>query len=367
MKVTAALAVLAFAASSVSAATFSQEFLQNEFTSFVGEFNKTYSSQEEYAERFQIFSNNYNKIHKLNLNLNKGDLNGELRAYGVTQFADMTKDEMRKYTNYKPSSRKNAKFPGGVAEAITGFGRPSSFDWRKKKMVADVVNQGQCGSCWAFSAVFGVESAWAMQNGGISPDMHFSPQQLVDCENVSAGCNGGDLPPAFDYLSYQGLALEKDYPYTARDGICKYTSRMKFVDVLGYDWVVPPCDGAWDNADTDCDNQDEEIMANQISLRGPAAVCVAVPDSWFHYTGPAPFTDDCDHGYYDLNHCVGIVGWQESTDIKGAEGYWIMRNSWGTKWGIDGYMHIPSSFTKGSKFNNYCGVASEAAFVNIQK
>lgn len=360
-------ALVATLATAASALQFSHEHIKSEFDSFIGKFEKTYADQHEYFTRLAIFSKNYVKSKELNLELNKGDLNGSLVAYGVTQFSDMTIDEMRKYTNYKPSARANDKFPAaGVAPKLTGFGSDFDYDWREQNMVSDVLNQGQCGSCWAFSAAFGVESAWAMKNGGISPNMHFSTQQLVDCDRRSSGCNGGDLPPAFDYLTKNGMALEETYPYTATDGLCRYKDSMKFVDVKGYDWVVPPCDGSRGNPSVDCDKQDEEQMVLQIALNGPAAVCVAVPDTWFMYTGPAPFTDSCKHHYYSLNHCVGLVGWKPSSDIEGADGYWIMRNSWGTKWGIDGYMLLPSSFTQGSRFNNFCGISSEAAFAVIE-
>lgn len=103
-------------------------------------------------------------------------------------------------------------------------------------MVNPVKNQGSCGSCWAFSAVAGLESIYAIKAGNL---FAFSEQQVVDCSKENEGCNGGDLPPAYDYIKTHGIMKSSDYPYKARDQSCKYDATKVVFKPTGYVEVTP--------------------------------------------------------------------------------------------------------------------------------
>merc|ERR1719222_1426065 len=102
----------------------------------------------------------------------------------------------------------------------SGKAAPASIDWSTKGAVTPVKNQGQCGSCWAFSSTGGLEGQWEIATGSLTS---MSEQQLVDCSKNggNAGCNGGLMDNSFQWYESQAAATESSYPYTARDGSCK--------------------------------------------------------------------------------------------------------------------------------------------------
>lgn len=208
---------------------------------------------------------------------------------------------------------------------------------------------------WAFSTVFGV--AAAAFNAGYSKEEAFylSQQQIVDCDTFDGGCDGGDLPSAFQYLQNAGgLVSESSYPYTARDGSCKFNKADIKVAVTGFDEVIPFCEH------TDCDRQDVQQAAANIKARGVApSVCVYVANSWFDYDSGV-YDLKCASGYNVLNHCVGLdalIGQEDGSII--AE----IQNSWGTSWGVGGYMQILLN----ASAPNRCGVLDEMTFANVKK
>jgi len=178
-----------------------------------------------------------------------------------------------------------------------------------------------------------------------------SEQQIISCDKEDAGCNGGDLPSAFDYVqSAGGLASRSAYPDTSankgKDGKCK--SKPAVVNVTGYKYAVPPCESG------SCKNQKESDMMAALNSFGPLSVCVNAND-WDSYSGGI-YTAKCTGGYYDLDHCVQLVGY----DTTGSKSYWKVRNSWGTTgWGEDGYIRLPMG-------KNACGIADEAMYVTAE-
>jgi len=226
---------------------------------------------------------------------------------------------------------------------------PASLDWTTKGATTSVKDQGGCGSCWAHSATEGVESGLFMSTGQIMP---LSEQQIISCDKVDLGCSGGDLKSAFDYVKQAGgLDTNEDYPDTSKDteksGTCKvFKQIVKVTDAV---FAVPPCDGEYD---PNCNNVKESDLMAALNSFGPLSVCINA--DWNNYRDGV-LTTTCTGKYWDLDHCVQLVGY----DTTGETSYWKVKNSWNTRWGEDGFIRLPMG-------QNACGIADEAMYVTAE-
>lgn len=224
---------------------------------------------------------------------------------------------------------------------------PTSLDWSAQGATTAVKDQGYCGSCWAFSATEGIESGLFMAGQQIE---ELSTQQIVACDKTDGGCDGGDLPTAFDYVKGAGgIDSASDYADTSsaqgQSGTCNTKKAKHHVaQVTGYKYGIAPCTSG------SCTNQDESGLMAAMAKHGPLSVCVNA-QSWSPYTGGV-YSASCSGGYYDLDHCVQLVGY----DSTGSEPYWKVRNSWASTWGEGGYIRLAMGI-------NQCGIADEAMFV----
>jgi cathepsin L len=214
--------------------------------------------------------------------------------------------------------------PVATAE-ISSNDLPSEVDWRTKGVVTPVKNQGQCDSGWAFSATGAVEGVVAIKTGTLRS---LSEQQLVDCSGSTGnrGCNGGDPAFAFKWIIRNGgISSESSYPYTARDGSCKQASSVSRISGL-----------------RTLDRPGDEQALQALVAEQPVSAVVDASDSSFQsyhggvYSGPCGKTP---------NQPVLIVGYDQTR--------WIVKNSWGTSWGMDGYILI-------RRGKNLCGIADYA-------
>jgi len=172
-----------------------------------------------------------------------------------------------------------------------------------------------------------------------------SPQQIVDCDTTSYGCNGGWTESAFMYVEQQGgLDTEASYPYAGVNQNCAFKPSSVGAKVSGYKYAAPPCN------DT-CDHQDEAALRASLTTLGPLSICVDA-SNWSDYVGGV--FSDCSHNYADQDHCVQLVGYNWS------KGYWIVRNSWNTDWGLDGYIYLKTGI-------NACGLVDDADYPTIAK
>jgi len=217
---------------------------------------------------------------------------------------------------------------------------PAALDWTSLGATSPVKDQGDCGSCWAYSVTEGVESGLFMTSGKI---VELSPQQIVDCDQGGSdyGCDGGDVDTGTEWVeSAGGLALVKDYPETSpdsgREGQC--SSVQNVVKVTKYNWAIPSC------TSNSCDGQKESDMMAGLNEFGPLSICLAA--DWSGYK-KGVFTGTCSHKYSAADHCVQLVGY----DSTGSKPYWKVRNSWGSSWGEGGHIRLPMGV-------NSCGVAN---------
>jgi C1A family cysteine protease len=301
-----------------------ETLLFNKFNDFLTTHNKSYATIEEFTARFQVFKSNYKKLQTFAV----GDETTNYKV-GVTRFADLTTQEFkRKFLNLdmgvKVHMPKDLLSLGDEAE--------DSLDYRTKGVLNAVKDQGQCGSCWAFSAIGNIEPLYAIKSGKL---LNLYEQQLVDCDrDEDQGCNGGLMDNAFAYLvSAGGAEQSKDYPYKARDQTCKFDKTKSVVQLSGFKDIA----------------QDEAEIEKALTQVGPLSVAInAEPLQWYDsgiYDG-----DDYECDPDGLNHGVVIVGYGVEKGVK----YWIVRNSWSASWGEKGYFRFARK--SDAKGKGTCGI-----------
>ncbi|KER34143.1 hypothetical protein T265_12431, partial [Opisthorchis viverrini] len=178
--------------------------------------------------RFSIFRDNLKRLQ----HLRKHDQG--TAVYGITKFSDLTAEEFRlRYLG----ARFHLETSRAELYGFDGLGDvPEKFDWRELGAVGPIQDQGERGSCWAFSTIGNIEGQWFKKTGQL---LTLSEQQLIDCDSVDDGCGGGYPPDTYgDIVKMGGLELNADYPYTAADGVCKM-DRSKFKAYVNKSLVLP--------------------------------------------------------------------------------------------------------------------------------
>jgi len=318
MKVLIALALLVACVYGLS-----EKEYQTQFTQFMQQYQKSYG-HDEFQFRFRTFKQNLDYVLNYNKRL------GRPMTLAINKYADLSGAEFKRI------------FLGlRVPEGYQHHGQkihlnhtaPASFDWRTHGAVTGVKNQQQCGSCWSFSTTGSVEGCHQLAKKAL---VSLSEQNLVDCSTAQGnqGCDGGLMTQAMDYIiSNHGIDTENSYPYTAQDGTCHYKSNSVGSTLQAY---------------TNVQQGSESDLLNSVA-KAPTSIAIdASQPSFQMYSSGVYIEPDCSST--QLDHGVLAVGWGS----QGGQDYWIVKNSWGSDWGMSGYILMARNK------NNQCGVATMA-------
>lgn len=308
----------------------SELFLEKEWEEFKQIHNKVYSKQEENRRRL-IWLKNIDKITEHNMEADNGHHSYRL---GMNEFGDMTSEEMAAMLN---GARGHSVVNGSTFLPPNNLQLPDTVDWSKEGYVTPVKNQGQCGSCWAFSTTGGLEGQHYRKTGKL---VSLSEQNLLDCSKENMGCNGGLPQKAYKYIKENGgIDTEESYPYLGKKETCSFRPSEVGATCTGFVQVTAG---------------DELALKKAVASVGPITVCIDASQPSFQlYKGGVYDEQSCNPIVFD--HAVLIVGY----GVYQGKDYWLVKNSWGTSWGMDGYIMMSRNQ------NNQCGIANHAVYPTV--
>jgi len=312
-----------------SAAFFEEPQYEFLFTKWVQQHLKSYDA-DEFFHRYNVFKANLDKVHKHN----KGNFGWTM---AMNQFGDLTAEEFKAtHTGYRP--RKDSVHRMANTAPRSKAAPPTQVDWRPKGAVTPVKDQGQCGSCWAFSTTGSTEGASFLKTQKL---VSLSEQQLVDCSQAegNAGCEGGLMDDGFQYIiDNKGITTEAAYPYRAVDGNCVSAGKPVAATLSSF---------------LDVTSNSASALLAAVALT-PVSIAIEADQSAFQfYSGGVLNTTQCGT---NLDHGVLAVGYDQSFKPP----YWIVKNSWGASWGEAGYIRLGLGNYNGGA--GQCGMYMEPSY-----
>lgn len=306
------------------------EEISTAWLGFKAAFDKKYDRAQE-SERLEIFRQNF-------IFMQHENLKGLPYTLGVNQFSDLTRKEYaERHLGFTHLSEVWGKIAHvGEHDWQIGEELSAEIDWTKNNAVTPPKDQGQCGSCWAFSTTGALEGAWEVATGSLVP---MSEQQLMDCSDANDACEGGSMPLAFEYATTAGVCTEASYGYEAAKGSCKAETCSTAIPsggVTGYKTVK---------------SESEKALLSALQI-GPVSVAIEADQMSFQMYQGGILTGSCGS---NLDHGVLAVGY--------GEDYWLVKNSWGTSWGAKGYIKLARGLDDGP---GQCGILEMASFPIVE-
>jgi len=300
---------------------------------FKAQYTRSFFDERDETYRKTVFLTNLRQITKHNEEASEG---WHTFTMAMNEFGDLTNEEFfAKYTGFKGA--RDAVRRSKNVEELSDVVAPTDVDWVTAGAVTPVKNQGQCGSCWAFSATGAIEGAWYVSKQKL---VSLSEQQLMDCSKSEGNqsCEGGLMDYAFEYvISNRGITTESSYPYAAADHTsCKSStaaaSITKYTDVA----------------------HTEAALQNAVAKQ-PVAVAIEADQNAFQFYSSGVLTGTCGT---QLDHGVLAVGY----GTLSGTAYWKVKNSWGTSWGMNGYVLIQRGK---SQSGGQCGILLAASYPTV--
>jgi C1A family cysteine protease len=330
--------VAAMVAAALAANARPREVYETAFAEHVNKYSLTFKNGQEFVQKLQTFADNMDAIEEHN----SKNLSYKM---GVNKFSHMTLEEFRDSVHLgairPPALRSSNAVHEATPEALAAA--PAAIDWVAQGKVTPVKNQGSCGSCWSFSATGAIEGAYLIKNGPFaSTKTGLSEQQLVSCDTTDLGCNGGWMDDAFDWTAKNGgLCTEEAYPYASSTGTApKCTTGCSVVA------------GTAPKSHTDVKAGDVNALTTAVAQQ-PVSIAIQANQAAFQSYTSGVITGRCGNR---LDHGVLAVGYGTWTD---GTPYWKVKNSWGTDWGMDGYVLIEKSSA------DLCGVLDAASYPTL--
>jgi len=313
-----------FAILVAAVAAYTEKQYQEIFTNWMHQYKKSYQ-HDEFHVRYQTFKSNLDFVTTFN-----ADPSHKFQV-GINKFADLSNKEFSSiYLGFKQP----AKLEGPIYKPKNIKALPPTWDWRQKGAVTPIKNQGQCGSCWSFSTTGSTEGCHFISKNTL---VALSEQNLMDC-SYSQGdqsCEGGLMTDAMNYIiSNGGIDTEASYPYQGVDeSSCNYTVANLGATLSSYSNIP----------------SGSEADLQTSVYQGPVSVAIDASQTSFQLYQSGVYSDpNCSS--QQLDHGVLAIGWGTDT----GQAYWLVKNSWGTDWGMSGYIEMARND------NNMCGIATMA-------
>jgi hypothetical protein len=305
--------------------------VQPSFEEWCAKFGKCADfSAEEHVNRASIYADNVAYIDAHNAKFAAGKSTFDM---GVNEFSALTHEEF-KAINLGPKMPLRNQTNIEILPIVKNLaGTEDSVDWRAKGAVTPVKNQGQCGSCWSFSTTGSTEGRVQIATGKL---ISLSEQQLMDCSTAEGdhSCQGGLMDDAFQYIIKNGgIDTEEDYPYQMRNEACNTEKEARHAATI--------------TAFKDVERNNEAQLAAAVA-QGPVSVAIEADQRAFQSYRSGILSAACGT---KLDHGVLVVGY--------GDGYWIVKNSWGASWGMDGYIQLARGTGSPS---GECGIAMQPSY-----
>jgi C1A family cysteine protease len=287
-----------------------------DFDAYKAKFGKTYASPAAEAKAKACWQENVRDL------VQRMARNSDVQ-FAENDFSDQCWEDFAAARMFEDNNGICVKSP--VPKYPNSADESKVIDWRVEGYVNPIKDQKSCGSCWAFSAVGCMEAAHFKATGEL---VSLSEQELVSCDTSDNGCNGGMPGEAFAWSIQNGMDLESEYPYEGSDSSCKTGQRSVHFSSFSY-------------IDSHKSGRGEPVLLAALQNEGPISITINANRAWHQYSGGIMDVDTCpDTGM--ISHAVLVVGY----GLEGNKAYYVVRNSWGTRWGQDGYIYL--AYNKGA-------------------